>query len=119
MTIQEVSTRLVELCRKGDFEVAQKELYADDAVSIEPEATPAFEKETKGLASIVEKGKKFQAMIKELHALTVSEPLIAGNSIAFVLTMDITMKERKRENWSELCVYGVKDNKIVSEQFFM
>jgi hypothetical protein len=29
------------------------------------------------------------------------------------------MKGRERESMSELCVYTVKDGKIVSEQFFM
>ena len=48
MTTKEVAERLVELCRKGDFESAQSELFADDAISIEPYSTPDFEKETKG-----------------------------------------------------------------------
>src|SRR5215469_6546820 len=59
MTTAEIANRLVEFCKKGDFEGAQKELFADDAVSIEPYATPAFEKETHGLNAILEKGKKW------------------------------------------------------------
>ena len=47
MTTKEVADRLVELCGKGDFESAQSDLFADDAVSIEPYSTPDFEKETK------------------------------------------------------------------------
>jgi hypothetical protein len=119
MTTQEIAVRLTQLCRKGEWETAQKELYADDAISIEPYATPAFEKETKGLPAIFEKGHKFEAITEEMHGLTLSEPLVATNSIAFNLTMDITMKGRKREKMSELCVYQVKDGKIISEQFFM
>ncbi len=119
MTTQEIASRLVELCRKGEFETAQKELYADDAISIEAYATPAFEKETKGLQAIIEKGHKFEGMVEQYHGLTAGEPVIADNSFAVVLGMDITMKEQKRMNMSELCVYTVKDGKIVSEQFFM
>jgi hypothetical protein len=119
MTTKEIANRLAELCRKGEFEKAQKELYADNAVSIEPEATPAFEKETKGLKAIIAKGEKFDAMVQEYHSLNVSEPLVADNSIAFTLSMDITMKGRPREQMRELCVYDVKDGKIVSEQFHM
>ena len=104
---------------KGEFETAQKELFADDAISTEPYGTPEFEKETKGLKSILEKGQKFDKMVEETYGLSVSEPLVTGNSFAFALTMDMAMKGRKRERMQELCVYTVKDGKIISEQFFM
>lgn len=119
MTTNEIATRLAELCRKGDFETAQKELFADDATSTEPYATPDFEQETKGLQDILEKGRKFESMVGEMHALTVSEPLVADNSFALTLHMDVTMKEKGRMNMTELCVYKVKDGKVVSEEFFV
>jgi hypothetical protein len=119
MTIQEIANRLAELCKTGEFETAQKELYADDAVSIEPEATPEFEKEVKGLDKIFEKGEKFMSMVDAYHSVDTSEPMVAGNSFAIVLSMDMTMKGRGRMNMQELCVYTVKDGKIVAEQFFM
>lgn len=119
MTTQQIANRLVELCRKGQYETAQKELYADNAISIEPQASPAFDKETKGLKAIIEKGHKFTGMVEQMHGGSVSEPLIAGKSIAFALTMDVTMKGRGREKMSELCVYEVKDGKVVSEHFHM
>ncbi|GAA0553710.1 nuclear transport factor 2 family protein [Chitinophaga japonensis] len=119
MTTQEIANRLAELCRKGDYETAQKELYAEDAVSIEPYATPEFEKETKGLQAIIEKGQKWSAMVEEVHGGDVSEPLVADNSFALIMTMDLTMKGMGRMKMSELCVYQVKDGKVVSEQFFM
>lgn len=119
MTTQQIAARLTELCRQGQFETAQKELYADDAVSKEPYETPEFEKETKGLDAILEKGKKFESMVEEMHGGDVSEPVVADNSFAFVMTMDATMKGKGRMKMSELCVYEVKDGKIISEQFFM
>jgi hypothetical protein len=119
MTTEEVANRLVKLCNKGDFETAQKELFSKDAISIEPHATPAFDKETKGLDAILEKGKKWNAMVIETHSITISEPLIATNSFACIMKMDVTMKERGQMNMTELCVYQVKDGKVVSEQFFM
>jgi ketosteroid isomerase-like protein len=119
MTTQQIADRLVELCRKNDFEQAQKELFSEDAVSIEPEASPDFEKETKGLAAITEKGKRFSAMVEKVHGITISDPLVAGNSISISLDMDTTMKGQGRMNMTEICVYKVKDGKIISEQFFM
>jgi hypothetical protein len=117
MTTQQIADRLVALCREAKWEAAQRELYADTAVSIEPYATPAFEKETKGLAAIVEKGHKFSAMIEKLHSLSVSDPVVAGTSFACTMRMEVTMKGQGGMNMTELCVYDVKDGKIVSEQF--
>ena len=119
MSTQEIANRLVELCRNGDFEAAQKELFAKDAVSIEPYATPDFEKETKGLDAILKKGVKFESMVEKYNEVKVSEPLISGNSFAVVLSMDLTMKGKGPMNMSELCLYQVKDGKIISESFTM
>lgn len=120
MTTEAIASRLAELCRKGDFETAQKELFADDAISIEPYATEDFAKETKGLDKIIEKGEKFQSMVETMHGdVEISKPIFAENSFALSMTMDITMKEKGRMKMSELCVYQVKDGKIVSEEFFM
>lgn len=119
MNTQEIAERLVAHCRKAKWEAAQKELFANDAVSIESHPSPAFEKETKGLAAIIEKGRKFDGMIDTVHSLTVSEPLVAGNAIACTMSMDVTMKGQPRMQMSELCIYQVKDGKIVSEQFYM
>jgi len=119
MTTTEIANRLVELCSKGDFETAQKELFADDAVSIEASATPAFEKETKGLDAIIEKGHKWNSMVEEYHGMKVSQPLMGENSFAVTMFMSVTMKGMGRTDMTELCVYNVKDGKIVSEQFFM
>jgi hypothetical protein len=119
MTTQTIATRLVELCRKGDFEAAQKELFSNDAVSKEPYATPDFEKETKGLPAIREKGRKWNDMVEAMHNMEVSDPLVAGNSFACTMHMDVSTKGRGRMDMTELCVYEVKDGKIVSEEFFM
>lgn len=119
MTTQEIAKRLVELCKKGDFETAQKELFSEDAVSIEPFATPAFEKETKGLDAIKKKGQKWDSMVQVMHAVEISDPLVADNSFACTMRMDVTMKERGRIDMKELCIYEVKDGKIVLEEFRM
>ena len=119
MKTEEIAKRLVAHCREQKWEAAQKELFADDAVSIEPYATPAFEKETKGLPKIIEKGHKFDAMIETMHSLKVSDPVVATNAFACTMQMDVTMKGQGRMNMSELCVYKVKDGKVISEEFFV
>ena len=118
-TTQEIAARLVILCRQGQFETAQKELFGKEAISIEPYATPAFEKEIKGLDAIIEKGHKFDSMVEKMHKLEVSEPIIASNSFAFNLHMEVTMKEGGHMDMTELCVYQVKEGKIIAETFYM
>jgi hypothetical protein len=116
MTTQEIAARLVELCRQGQYETAQKELYADDAVSIEPEGNPMSGK-TVGLEGIIAKGQHFMSMVEEFHGGTVSEPVIAGNVFSVAAVLDATYKGRGRSLMEEICVYKVKDGKIISEEF--
>ena len=117
MTTKEVAERLVSLCRQGNFETAQTELYATDAINIEPYATATFAKETKGLNAILEKGRKFAAMIEQVHSISVSDPLVAGSSFACAMQLDLTIKGHGRMSLNELCIYEVKGGKIISEQF--
>ena len=118
MNTKEIATRLVTLCREAKWETAQKELFASDAVSIEAQASPMVAKETKGLPAIIEKGRGFSALIDQVHSLSVSEPLLAAGSFACSMSMDVSMKGQGRVVMAELCVYAVKDGKIISEQFF-
>lgn len=119
MTLDQIATRLADYCRKEQFTQALEELYAENAVSIEQFEFPNFDKETRGLKAMMEKDRKFSAMVEFRYGTTVSDPLIAGNSFCFVLTMDMKMRGRDRETLTELCVYTVTDGKIISEQFFM
>jgi hypothetical protein len=117
MTTEEVAERLVGLCRQGHVETAQKELYATDAINIEPYATATFARETKGLNAIIEKGQRFGAMIEQVHSISVSDPLVAGNAFACAMHLDLTIKGHGRMSVNELCIYEVRDGKIISEQF--
>ncbi|MDO1529817.1 nuclear transport factor 2 family protein [Fulvimonas sp. R45] len=119
MNTEAVAKRLVELCRKGEYEQAQRELFAPDAVSIEMPGAPAGALgDAKGLEAIYEKGRQFAAMVEAVHASEVSDPLVAGSWFGVTMTMDVTFKGRGRVQMSELCVYHVRDGKVASEQFF-
>src|SRR4051812_24230859 len=101
MTTKDVADRLVALCRQGNFEGAQKELYATDAINIEPYGTATFAKETKGLDAIIEKGRKFAGMIEQVHSISVSDPLVAGSSFACAMQLDLTIKGHGRMSLNE------------------
>ena len=119
MNTSEIAKRLVALCRKGDFTGAQNELFAENAVSIEPFPTPQFEKETRGLKAIREKGEKWDQMVEEMKNIDVSDPVVAENAFACSMRMQVVMKEHGAMDMSEICLYQVKDGKIVSEEFHM
>ena len=119
MNTEAIAKRLVELCRQGKFEEAQNELYSKDAVSVEVDGLPAGALgNVKGLDAIREKGRQFNAGIEAVHGSSVGDPVVVGNWFSLALTMDATFKQRGRVNMEEICVYQVRDGKIVREQFF-
>jgi|SRR5215831_8151733 len=119
MKIESIANRLVELVRAGKYEQAQEKLYAADAVSIEPEGLPPGALgNAKGLRAIIEKGRQFQGKIEALHGGSVSEPVVAGRWFSVAWMLDVTLKGRGRTKLEEICVYHVRDGKIVQEQFF-
>lgn len=116
MTTQEVANRLVEMCRQGQILEAQAELFADDVTSQEPPYAPMPRAE--GKAAVMAKGKQFAAMIKERHSGSFSDPIVAADYFSIVCKLDATMQDGSRMNMDEICVFGVKNGKIVSEQFW-
>ena len=114
-----IAKQLVALCRKAQWETAQKKLFAVNAVSIEAEANPgSATKETKGRKAIIAKGRHFAASLEKVYSLKVSEPVVADDAFACTMSIDMTMKGQGRMKMTELCVYVVKRGKIVSEQFY-
>lgn len=117
MSTKEIADRLVELCRSGKTEEAKEELFAPDIISIEP-YEGLLAKETKGMDAIREKAKLFVSHVDDFYGDTISDPLIAGDYFSLSWESDLKMKGELRKVNTELCVYKVRDGKIVSEQFF-
>jgi hypothetical protein len=119
MTTQEVAARFNELAQTGQWDKVQGELYADNAVSIEPAHAAAMGMgNAEGIEAIKAKGAAFNAMVEEMHGGYSTEPVVAGNHFTLAMGMDVTMKGMGRSKMDEICVYEVKDGKIVKEQFF-
>lgn len=116
MNTQEIASRLTELCRQGQWDQAQSELYAVNCVSLEPAGGPWPEK-VEGMEAIKAKGEQFSAMVQEIHGMEMSDPIIAGDYFACKMDMDVTFKGAPRSQSAELCIYQVKDGKIVMEKF--
>ena len=117
MTTKEVANRFNELAQTGQWQQIQDELFADNAVSIEPENSPGL-KTVSGRDAISQKAKEFDEAVEEMHGGYSSQPQVGGNHFAVAMGMDATMKGQGRVKMDEIAVYQVKDGKIVKEQFF-
>jgi hypothetical protein len=117
MTTQEVANRFHELAQTGQWDKIQDELFADNAVSIEPPGSQGM-KSVEGISAIKQKGKQFGEMVEEMHGGYTSAPVVGGKFFSVAMGMDCTMKGMARQKMDEIALYEVKDGKIVKEQFF-
>ena len=117
MTTAEIANRLVSMCRDGKIEEVKEELFSPDIRSIEPHGG-LLPKEIKGMQAIRDKAQLFIAHVENFYGHTISDPIIAGDFFAVSWNTDLQMKGEERRANSELCLYHVKDGKIISEQFF-
>ena len=119
MTTQEVADKFYAMGEANQWDKIQDELYADEAESIEPaNAEMAGLKYAKGRAALKEKSAQFNSMIEQMFGGFCSKPVVGGNYFSVAMGMDVKFKGMDRMNMDEVCVYEVKDGKIVKEEFF-
>lgn len=118
-TTQDIANRLVALCREGKYDACYDELFAADAENIEmPAMADGPLGNATGLDAMRAKSVAWFAGVEQVHGGTIGEPSVSGNWFSVPMSMDITFKGRGRMAMDELCVYQVRDGKIVREQFF-
>ena len=113
MKTELIANRLIKLCTEGKFLDAQKELYDENIVSIEVDGT-----KTISAAKMHEKEQNFLNKVEKFHNIEFSKPLIAGNYFSVVLKMEVELKNVGLRIMEEICVYQVKVDKIIYEQFY-
>ena len=119
MSTQQIAERLVALCREGNYEQVYDELFASDAENIEmPAMANGPLGNAKGIDAIRAKGKAWGDAVEQMHGGSVGEPSVSGNWFSVPMSMDVTMKGQGRMQMEEMCLYQVRDGKIVREQFF-
>jgi len=117
MSTQETADRLVMFCRSGQYHEAVDHLYHADIVSVESAGPPGVPLEQKGIQAIKGKVKWWEETF-QVHGGMVSDPIVSGEFFVVKMTLDVTNKHTAtREFMSELCVYQVKEGKIVHERF--
>jgi hypothetical protein len=116
MTTQEIADRLVQLCREGKSIQAINELYADNVISKEPKG--ASVEVTEGKEAVKNMTHQWEESVEEIHSAFVSDPIVATDYFSVVMDIDATYKANGRMRLSEICVYEVKEGKIIYDEFF-
>ena len=117
LTTAQVANKLFEYCKNDQHTKAYEELYSPDIVSIEPDGTPMNRVEWMDALKVkIENWEKgFEQM--EMQDSYIDEPVVCGNHICMPMWFTATTPNGEMK-MDELCVYEVKDGKIVREQFF-
>ena len=117
MNTEEVATRLVGLCRNGEWMKAVDELYSKDIVSVEAREMENMPAEMRGIDQVRGKTEWWEKNM-EVHSAKVGDPFVAGNKFVVQFDVDVTDKtSNKRMQMSEVGIYTVKDGKVAREEF--
>ena len=117
MNTEEVATKLVELCRKGEWRRALEELYAKEIVSVEAHEMENMPAEMRGIDQVRGKTDWWEKNM-EVHSAKVGGPFVARDKFVVQFDIDVTEKgSNKRMQMSEVGIYTVKDGKVAREEF--
>ena len=117
MNTEEIATKLVEFCRKGEWVKAINELYGKDIVSVEPRAMENMPAEMRGIDQVRGKTEWWEKNM-EVHSAKVGGPFVARDTFVVQFDVDVTDKaSKKRMQMSEAGIYTVKDGKVSREEF--
>lgn len=114
-TILEIASRLASLCNELKFVEAYTELYAENAVSIDPNNN---NEPINGLQQLIKREEDFLEKV-DIQSIKVSEAIFAGSYFSLVFSMSFIIKGQGTKVVDEICVYKVENGKIVSQQFFI
>jgi hypothetical protein len=117
MNTEEVATKLVEHCRKGEWMKAVDNLYAKDIVSVEAHEMGSMPAEMRGIDQVRGKTEWWEKNM-EVHSAKVAGPFVARDTFVVQFDIDVTDKaSKKRMQMSEVGIYKVEDGKVTREEF--
>ena len=118
MTTQQVAQQYYALIQQHQYEQIQNKLYAPDAVSIEPENDSNLPLVVTGIEALRQKEGLFFAQVEEMFGSYMSEVVVSTFFFSMMTGMDVKMRGKPRKSKEQICVFEVRDGKIVKEQFF-
>jgi len=117
MNTEEVATKLVEYCRKGEWMKAVDDLYAKGIVSVEAHTMENMPAEMRGIDQVRGKTEWWEKNM-EVHSGKLTGPFVARDTFVVEFDVDVTDKaSNKRMQMSEVGIYTVKDGKVAREEF--
>jgi ketosteroid isomerase-like protein len=117
MSTEEVATKLVEYCRKGEWMKAVDDLYAKDIVSVEAREMENMPTEMRGMDQVRGKTEWWEKNM-QVHSAKVTGPFVARDTFVVQFDVDVTDKaSKKRMQMSEVGIYTVKEGKVAREEF--
>jgi len=117
LTTQEVAARFNELAQQEKWFEIQDELFADNVRSVDPSDSP-YLGYAEGKGPVRKKGMDWGSKIQEVHDLSTTQPVVAGNHFAVGRNFELTVQGLGRIRIEEIMMYEVKNGQIVLEQFF-
>ncbi len=117
LTTQQVAEKLVAYCRNDEHAKAYTELYSDDIISIEPDGLPMNRVEGREALKVKVENREKGFSQMEITEQYIHDPLVSKDHFCVSMGFEATTPNGTM-SMHELCVYEVKDGKIVKEQFF-
>ena len=117
LTTQEVAARFNELAQQEKWFEIQDELFAENVRSVDPSDSP-YLGYAEGKDSVRKKGMDWVSKIQEVHDLSTTQPVVAGDHFAVGRNFELTVQDLGRIRIEEIMLYEVKKGQIVLEQFF-
>lgn len=119
MNTQEIAQQLCQHCQNHTEAQGLSELYAPDAVSVEPMAPEGMDPVTQGVEAIQAKHDWWNSAF-EVHDAKVDGPYVNGDRFSVIFEMDCTEKSSgNRWQAKEVGLYEVENGKIARETFMM
>ena len=118
MTTEQVAKRYYELIQQHQYEKIQAELYDPEAISIEPKNDTNLPLVVEGIAALQQKEGLFFSQVDEMHGSYMSDVVVSTFFFSMMTGMDVTMKGKARKKKEQICVFEVRNSKIIKEQFF-
>ena len=118
MTVDQIGHHYYLLAQQNKWEEIIDTYYDDEVESIEPSNSKS-QPYTKGKPNVKAKAVHFTSMIEEFYSGYTTQPVFAGNLFSVGMGMDIKMKGAGRMNFDEICIFTVRNGKIIREEFIM
>ncbi len=118
MTTQEVAKRYYELIQTHQYAQIQEELYDSNIISIEPENDSNLPLTVQGMDEVKKKEGLFFSQVEHMHNSYMSEIVVSNFHFSMMTGMDVTIKGKQRKIKEQICVFEVRNGKIIKEQFF-